>query len=908
MRNFHQEALNELENLRHNSPENLSLYLKMSRIYRSRQMFEESLEILNQARMVAPQDISVTIEIARLYLACEDFARVIEVLQEARQTHPGNSDISSIISEAYARSGDHEMAIMELKSLINQDRGNYAARVQLGRIYSISNMIDQATMTFKDILAEKSDHSVAHVELVRIYINMGKAYNDESMIDSGVNEIKTAISLDADCIMAHFELGLAHNDSGRLNEALTEFSRVLELDPLHIQAKEHYQALTNVKINSQANEGIKQARIFSERGMFKNAIMEYEKVIELQHNNQIAWYELGNLHLSLEAYDQALEALQKAKEINPEQPEIYVSLATTFIKTGQPDEASIELQELLGMFPTHYHGLFMLGHIFQEKGWVDEAIEKYQAAWEVVPTELEPILQLGIMFRDKGDHESARVWFQRVIEIDAGNLTASDFFANLSASQRSQEIDDAFTKAAEAENSGDVDAAIMHYDSIIDLDNHNLDARFKLGVLYESKNMFDEATFEYEQAITLDKTARYRELPLRLGNLHIRKGKIVEAVDALTLAKKYFPNNVDIRIELITQLKFKALNNFTSKEELAEFNDSIRQATQQGNNYCDWLELGLFLSKGLDETIDEESAITQSIECFEKVIELDAGNVFAMTELAKVFHRRNNLANVESIYKQILEKDPESIYVHRKLADLYHSQGRYDEALSELRQLLELDPANGDCHMKIIDISKEMMSKAQDRDRQLLAILKEYQSRAEASPKDPMANFSLGYAYITLGSGFTPTEEEQQKAVYYFKLANSNDPNNLWPYWGLKIVYSKQSISGKHMYDEAIAICRKALKVDENNARAHYELGEAYNENYDINMKNEAMAEYRKAIQLDPNYIEAHFRLASIYRVKNMYDRASEEYNKVIELDPTGPLANDAKRSLVHIERSKGES
>jgi len=427
-------------------------------------------------------------------------------------------------------------------------------------------------------------------------------------------------------------------------------------------------------------------------------------------------------------------------------------------------------------------------------------------------------------------------------------------------------------------------------------------------MLYESKNMFDEATFEYEQAMAIDKNARYKELPLKLGNLHIRKGKIVEAVAALTLAKTYFPTNVDIRIELVTQLKFKALNNFASAEELQEANAEIRQTVEQGQNFCDWLELGLFISKGLDQTIDEESAITESIACFEKVLELDPGNVFAMTELAKVYHRRNMLSEVESIYKKILETDPESVYVHRKLADLFHAQGRYDEALSELRQLIELDPNNGECHMKIIDISKEMLGKAQDRDRQLQAMLKDYQAKAEANPKDPMANFGLGYAFITLGSGFTPTEEEQQKAVYYFKLANSCDPNNLWPYWGLKIVYSKQSISGKRMYDEAIAICRKALKVDENNARAHYELGESFNENYDVNMKNEAMAEYRKAIQLDPNYIEAHFRLASIYRVKNMYDRASEEYNKVIELDPTGLLANDAKRSLVHIERSKGEA
>ncbi|HAE41265.1 MAG TPA: hypothetical protein DCG57_21930, partial [Candidatus Riflebacteria bacterium] len=442
-------------------------------------------------------------------------------------------------------------------------------------------MIDQASMTFKDIIADEPDNPVARTELGCIYLNMGKSYNDASMIESGVAELKTSLKLDPQSVNAHYELGKAYHDLEKVDEALKEFMRVLELDPLHIQGKEYYNSLVNVKVSYQANEGIKQARIFSERGMFKNAVLEYEKVIEIQPGNQVAWYELGNLHFTMETFDKALEALIKAKEIDPEQPEIYISLAQTYIRTEQQDEASIELQELLGMAPDHYNGLYMLGRIFQDKGWADEAIEKYEAAYQVVPTELEPILQLGILYRDKSDFDTARSWFQKVIEIDAGNMVASDFFANLSASQRSQEIDEAFGKAAEAEKEGDVDTAIMHYDSIIDLDNHNLDARFKLGSLYESKNMFDEATFEYEQAVALDKTGRYRELPLRLGNLHIRKGKIVEAVDALTIAKKYFPTNVDIRIELISQLKFKALNNFSSPEELQEYNQSVRAAVEQ---------------------------------------------------------------------------------------------------------------------------------------------------------------------------------------------------------------------------------------------------------------------------------------------------------------------------------------
>ena len=419
--------------------------------------------------------------------------------------------------------------------------------------------------------------------------------------------------------------------------------------------------------------------------------------------------------------------------------------------------------------------------------------------------------------------------------------------------------------------------------------------------------VFDEAIFEYEQALDLDKQGQFKDIAVRLGNLYIRKGKIVEATEALKTAKKYFPDNIDIRINLIAQLKFKALNNFCSDEELEEITQEVQQAVQQGQNPCDWIELGLILSKGLDKNTDEEVAITKSIECFKKVLSFDPGNVFAMTELAKVYHRNNLLTEVEATYKQILEKDPENKYTHKKLSELYAQQNRYEEALSELRQLLELEPENGDYHLKIVDLQKEMYSKNEDKEKQYNNILKEYQAQADANPKDAMINFRLGYAYITLTAGFTPTEEEQQKAVYYFKLANSCDSSSLWPYWGLKIVYNKQSISGKHMYDEAIAICKRAIQVDENNAKAHFELAEAYNENYEVNMKNDAMQEYRKAIQFNPNYIEAHFRLASIYRVKNMYERAAEEYNKVIELDPTGPLATDSKRSLVHIERSKAD-
>jgi tetratricopeptide (TPR) repeat protein len=73
-------------------------------------------------------------------------------------------------------------------------------------------------------------------------------------------------------------------------------------------------------------------------------------------------------------------------------------------------------------------------------------------------------------------------------------------------------------------------------------------------------------------------------------------------------------------------------------------------------------------------------------------------------------------------------------------------------------------------------------------------------------------------------------------------------------------------------------------------------------------MKTEALEEYKRAVELDPMMIEAHFKIASIYRILNNYDEAIREYNRVIQLDPSSSFAKDARRSLVHIEKSRAES
>ena len=169
-----------------------------------------------------------------------------------------------------------------------------------------------------------------------------------------------------------------------------------------------------------------------------------------------------------------------------------------------------------------------------------------------------------------------------------------------------------------------------------------------------------------------------------------------------------------------------------------------------------------------------------------------------------------------------------------------------------------------------------------------------------------MAHFDYGYAILTLTSSFSLSEEELSLSISEFKRAISVAPNIPWGYWGLKRVYNKESISGRHRYQEAIEICRKALEFNES-SQAYCELGNALNEDYETNRKTEALENYKKALVLEPDFIEVYFKIASICRIRNNYDEAMQFYRRVIELDPTTSYAKDAKRSLVHIEKSKAD-
>jgi protein O-GlcNAc transferase len=200
-------------------------------------------------------------------------------------------------------------------------------------------------------------------------------------------------------------------------------------------------------------------------------------------NSGFAWKLLGE-SLYMQGKD-ALQALQKATQLLPNDADVFIKLAIVLTDLGQFNEAVACCRRALKIKPDDARAFNTLGSAQQGLGLFQDALASYRNALEIDPDYFKAHNNLGNALQNLGRSDDAAASYRRALQINPGYAEAH---YNLGNNLR---------------DSGQPDAAMASYRRALEIKPDYLAARNNLGLALHDLGLPDDAAASYRRALQI---------------------------------------------------------------------------------------------------------------------------------------------------------------------------------------------------------------------------------------------------------------------------------------------------------------------------------------------------------------------------------------------------------------------
>jgi len=219
-----------------------------------------------------------------------------------------------------------------------------------------------------------------------------------------------ALAVTSGNFMAHDGLGQCLANRGRLDEAIDQFQKALNIAPGYPEIE------TNLIL------------ALTRKGRTDEAITHLQTLLKEYPNNAQAHYDLGNALLRKGNSQGAIAAYEKTLSIQARYPAAHYNLGIALDQNGQIDEAIAHYREAVQEQPNYPKAYYLLGNDLLHKGRVDDAIAAYEQALKSRPTYPDAENNIGLALLQKGRPSEAIAHWQNAL---AGQSDSVDSLNNL---------------------------------------------------------------------------------------------------------------------------------------------------------------------------------------------------------------------------------------------------------------------------------------------------------------------------------------------------------------------------------------------------------------------------------------------------------------------------------------------
>ncbi|MBN1901704.1 tetratricopeptide repeat protein [Candidatus Sumerlaeota bacterium] len=345
----------------------------LSSMYMESGELKKASRLLGEAVKIAPEDPSVHLQLAETYvmmnakgMAVQEFkksatlfekidnpAKSLEICERIIMIDPYNLEVRQTYIERLKKTDRIEDIVVHSQKLAD--------------LYIERGLLDLAENVYRDILKIQPDNIEIWNFLIQTHLQIG---------------------LEEDLVDDYLSLGDLYLSKGALKEALVQYKKVIEADPLNVEVRRKY-IDTYLQIGLEhdlIDDYLELADALMNRQQIEDAIRLYSHVMSLDPDNKQARMKLSETRGQTDKPDKK----GKRKKADKEERE-QISLATDLPKkpVERPSLPEVSYQSaidnyknILSMNPANANIRCKLAEIYSKTGKMDEAVDEWDKASE----------------------------------------------------------------------------------------------------------------------------------------------------------------------------------------------------------------------------------------------------------------------------------------------------------------------------------------------------------------------------------------------------------------------------------------------------------------------------------------------------------------------------------------------
>jgi len=228
----------------------------------------------------------------------------------------------------------------------------------------------------------------------------------------------------------YFRKGLEMERSGKTTEALQLYQKAAEVYGKNVKAHEHIQ---DILIGQGKKEEVlnRYKSLMTENPRDGHYCYLYgrllgwdkgkdyfKKCITISRKSPWGYYGLG-ISLQVEQqFEDSIDNLQKAVDLDPGIVDAHLQLGRTYAMTGRLKEGEAEFRKAVEIDPASAEGYFYLGNMCLINGSLGEAQMDYEKALSIDPASKKALSGMAKIYLLKGDGKEAMRVFQKMQKLD----------------------------------------------------------------------------------------------------------------------------------------------------------------------------------------------------------------------------------------------------------------------------------------------------------------------------------------------------------------------------------------------------------------------------------------------------------------------------------------------------------